>query len=64
MEETSRKGKAIPITRRDGPWDCKMPRLPHFLARQSAHRWRKVLSLRRRPPLPPGRFLILISVEG
>jgi hypothetical protein len=34
-------------------------------SRQSAHRWREVVSSTRRPPVaPPGIFLVLISVRG
>jgi hypothetical protein len=37
----------------------------YIFSRQSAHRWRKVISLTRRPPLtPPGRFLALNSFRG
>jgi hypothetical protein len=25
------RGKAIPVTGREGPWGCERPRLPHFL---------------------------------
>jgi hypothetical protein len=59
-----KKGKAIPITGREGPqglWDVEDP----TLSRQSAHRWR----LGCQPYTPaalysPGRFLVLISVRG
>jgi hypothetical protein len=25
-----KKGKALPVTGRGGPWSCETPRLPHF----------------------------------
>jgi hypothetical protein len=42
------KGKAILVTRREGPYDCETSRLPHF-SRQSAL-WAKVVSLTLRLP--------------
>jgi hypothetical protein len=58
-----KKGKAIPVTGRGGPRDCETSRLPHFptIGSQMAVR---VSALCAGLPLPPGRFLILISVRG
>jgi hypothetical protein len=53
--------KAIPVTGCGGPQDCEMSRLPHFLN----NRLTAVSSaLRAGRPLPPRRFLVLISVKG
>jgi hypothetical protein len=58
-----KKGKAIPVTGREGPYGCETLRLPHFLNRLTDGG--KVVSLTRRPPFTsPGRFLVLISVRG
>jgi hypothetical protein len=60
------KGKAIPVTGRTGPLGCETSRLPHFLQNRLID-GREVVSRTRRPagrPLPPGRFLVLISVRG
>jgi hypothetical protein len=49
---------------RGGPWDCEMSRLPHFPdnhVTKSALRWS---ALRAGLHLPPGIFLVLISVSG
>jgi hypothetical protein len=47
------KGKAIPVAGHEGPWGYETSRLPYFL-----NNWMC------RPPFPPGRFLVLISVRG
>jgi hypothetical protein len=57
------KVKAIPVTSRGSPLGCETSRLPQFLDNRLTDGG-KVVSLKRRPPLPPGRFLILISVRG
>jgi hypothetical protein len=59
----SKNGKAIPATGRGGPWgwDVEVP----TYSRQSAHTWR--WGQHYAPagrPLPPERFLVLISVRG
>jgi hypothetical protein len=57
------KGKAIPVTGRGGPYDCETSGLPHFLDNRLTDGG-EVVSLTRRPPLPTGKFLVLISVRG
>jgi hypothetical protein len=58
-----KKGKAIPVTGREGPYGCETSRLPHFLDNRLTDGG-KVVSLTRPPPFTPqGRFLILISVR-
>jgi hypothetical protein len=57
------EGKAIPVTGSGSPLGCEMSRLPHFLDSGSQ------MAVRLSPlhvgrPLPPGRFLALISVRG
>jgi hypothetical protein len=58
-----KKGKAIPVTGREGPQGCEMLRLQHFLGNQLTIGGAAV-SLTRQPPFtPPGRFLVLIFLE-
>jgi hypothetical protein len=45
------KGKAIPLTGREGPYGYKTSRLPHFLDNRLTDGG-KVVSPKRRPPLP------------
>jgi hypothetical protein len=56
------KGKAIPATGHGGPQGCETSRLPHFLDNRLTDGG-EVFSLTCRP-LPPGRFLVFISVRG
>jgi hypothetical protein len=56
-----KKGKAIPVTGRGGPWGCETSRLQYFLDNRLTD-GDKFVNLTRR--LPPGRFLVLISVGG
>jgi hypothetical protein len=59
------KGKAIPITRREGPWGCGTLRLPNLLDLENLLADSdKVVSLKPRPLLAPGRFLVLIYIRG
>jgi hypothetical protein len=46
-----KNGKAIPVTGREGPEDCEMSRLPHFLDNRLTD-GSKVVSLMHRSPLP------------
>jgi hypothetical protein len=56
------KAKAIPVTGREGPWGYETSRLSYFLDnRLTAVR---LSSSRTGRPLPPGRFLALISIRG
>jgi hypothetical protein len=57
------KGKAIPVTDRGGPWGCETSRLRNFyiIGSQMAV---SLSLLRVGRPLPPGRFLVLISVRS
>jgi hypothetical protein len=32
--EVQKRGKAIPVTGREGPWGCETSKLPHFLDNQ------------------------------
>jgi hypothetical protein len=63
MTDIDVKGKAIPVTCLGGPWACETPRLQHFLGSRLVDGG-KVVTLTRRRPLPPGRFLVLIPVRG
>jgi hypothetical protein len=58
------KGKAIPVTGHEGPYGGKTSRLPHFLENRLKDCGEVVSLTRRGSPLPPGRFLVLISVRG
>jgi hypothetical protein len=58
-----KKSKAIPVTDRGGPQGYETSRLPHFLDNRLTDVVR-LSTLRVGLPLPPGRFLVLISVRG
>jgi hypothetical protein len=47
-----KKSKAIPVTDRGSPQGCETSRLPHFLDNRLTDGG-EVVSLTRRPPLPP-----------
>jgi hypothetical protein len=57
------KSKAIPVTGRGAPLGYETSRLPHFLDNRITDGG-EVVSLTRHCALPPGRFLVLISVRG
>jgi hypothetical protein len=50
-----KKGKAIPVTGREGPYGCEMSRLSHFLDNRLTDDG-EVVSLTRRPPFNPRRM--------
>jgi hypothetical protein len=54
--------KAIPVTGRGDPYVYETSRLLHFLDNRLTYGG-EVVGLTRQP-LPPGRFLVLISVRG
>jgi hypothetical protein len=60
--KSSKKGKAVPLTGPEGPYGCEMWRLPHFL--DNSQMVVRLSALRNGHPLPPERFLVLISVRG
>jgi hypothetical protein len=60
--QVKEKGKAIPVTSHEGPQGCETSRLQHFLHSRLPDGGE--VSLTCRHPLPPGRFLVLISVRG
>jgi hypothetical protein len=55
------KSKAILLTRRGGPLGCETSWLPHFLDNRLIDGGEAVSAGQ---PVPPGRFLVLISVRG
>jgi hypothetical protein len=55
------KGKAIPVTGREGPWGCERLRLAHFLDNPHTDGG-EVVSIMRRPPFTRRKILVLISV--
>jgi hypothetical protein len=56
--------KLSPVTGREGPQGCETSRLPHFIDSRLTQMAVRMSALRAGRPLPPGRFLILISVRG
>jgi hypothetical protein len=56
------KCKAVPVTDREGTYYCETSRLPHFLDTRLTD-VDEVVSLTRRSPFTPGRFVVLISVR-
>jgi hypothetical protein len=50
-----KRGKAIPVTCREGPWSCETSRLPHFLDNSLADGG-EVVSPTRRPPFTPRKI--------
>jgi hypothetical protein len=56
------KGNCAPVTDHGRPYSCETSRLPYFLDSGSQMEVRSALHTGR--PLPPGRFLVLISVRG
>jgi hypothetical protein len=58
-----KKGQDIPVSGRGGPQGCETSRLPHLLDNRLTDGG-EVVSLIPDRPLPPGRFLVLISVRG
>jgi hypothetical protein len=54
MVRNKGKGKAIPVIGREGPLGYETSRVPHLTV---------MSALRAGRPLPPGRFLALISVR-
>jgi hypothetical protein len=58
------KGKTIPVSGCGGKQSCETSRLPHFLDNRLTQMAVRLSALRASRPLPPGRFLILISVRG
>jgi hypothetical protein len=62
VSNINNKDKAMHVTGRGGPLGCEAARLPHFLDSQLINGGE--VSITRRPPLPPLKFLVLISVRG
>jgi hypothetical protein len=56
------EGRAIPVTVCEGPQGCERLRLLHFLDNRLIDGCE--VSLTGRPSLPPGRFLVYVSVRG
>jgi hypothetical protein len=54
--------KPVPLKAWSGPEGSRKLRFPDFVT--TAQDGGKVVSLTHRPPLPPGRLLVLISIRG
>jgi hypothetical protein len=52
-----KKGKAIPVTRREDPYGCETSRLPHFLDNLITN-GSEVVSFTRRPPFTPRKIAV------
>jgi hypothetical protein len=61
--DNAAKGKAIPVTGREGSEGCETSRLPHFLDSLLTDGVRLSAPCTG-CPLPPGRFMVLISIRG
>jgi hypothetical protein len=64
IKSLSKKAEVIPVPGRGGPLSCETLRLPYFLGNRltdggDCHPYASTGR-----PLPPGRFLVLISVRG
>jgi hypothetical protein len=59
-----KKDKAILVAGSENIWSCGTSRLPHFLDNRLTDVSEVVTALRVGRLLPPGRFLVLISVRG
>jgi hypothetical protein len=60
------KGKAIPVTGREGPEGCEMSRLPHFLDNRLTDGG-EVVSPMRQPPFTPQQdswYSFLLEAES
>jgi hypothetical protein len=57
-----KKGKAIPLQAWSGPEGSRKLKFPDFMT--TTQECCRVVSPTHRPPLPPGRLLVLISVRG
>jgi hypothetical protein len=57
------KGKSSPVRGRAGPYGCETSRLPQFLDNRLSDGC-EVVSLKRRPPFTPEKFVVLISTRG
>jgi hypothetical protein len=57
------KGKATPVTGRGGPYCSEASRLPHLLDNRRTDSG-KFSALHAGHTLPPGRFLVFISIRG
>jgi len=55
-------GKAVSLQAWSGPECSRKLRFPDFMT--AAQDGGKVVSLKHRPPIPPGKNLVLISVRG
>jgi len=56
------KGKSVPLQAWSGPEGSRKLRFPDFMT--TAQDGGKLFSLKHRPPLAPGKLLVLISVRG
>jgi hypothetical protein len=55
VDGNGKKGKAIPVTGRGGPWGCETSRLPHILDNRITD-GSEVVILKRRPLFTPRKF--------
>jgi hypothetical protein len=62
-QQCVKKGKAIPVTGRGGPYDCKTSKLPHFLDNRLTVGGKIVTALRSGRSLSTEIFLVVISLR-
>jgi hypothetical protein len=64
ISEVCNEGKAIPVTGHGGPESYEMSRLPYFQGNWLTSSGEVSLTYWPAPPLPPGRFLVLVLLEA
>jgi hypothetical protein len=62
--KVKRKGKAVLVTDREGPYGCDTSTLSHFVQTIGSQMAVNLSALRAGRHLTPGRFLVLISLRG
>jgi hypothetical protein len=62
--QDKKRGKAVPVTGREGPYGCEMSRLPHFLHNRLTDGGEVVSLTRRQPFIIQEDFWYLFLLEA